>query len=65
MYSLKDAQGQTTEIVSASLIKTPPSDVDWSEYKDFDLGLDPEWQTDQCIEKCQLQECNFHLLEIS
>ena len=40
MDSLRDAQDQMTEI----LIKTPPSDVNWNEYKDFDLGLDPEWQ---------------------
>ena len=33
MDLLKDVQGQTTEIVSASLIKTLPSDVNWSEYK--------------------------------
>ena len=44
MDSLRDAQDQTTEIVSTSLIKSPPSNVNWNECKDFHLGLDPEWQ---------------------
>ena len=44
MDSSKDAQHQTKEIVSPSLIKTPPPDVNWSDYRKFDLGLDPEWQ---------------------
>ena len=43
MDSLDDAQRETKEIVSPSLIKTPPS-VNWSDYESFDLGLDPEWQ---------------------
>ena len=52
MDSLEDAQRETKEIVSPSLIKTPPSDVNWSDYGSFDLGLDPEWQwpTDQSKE---------------
>ena len=55
MDSLKDAQDQTSsrEIVSPSLIKSPPSDVNWSDYKNFDLGVDLgwQWQTDQqCVE---------------
>ena len=52
MDSLEDAQRETKEIVSPSLLKMPPSDVNWSDYKSFDLGLDPEWQwpTDQSEE---------------
>ena len=48
--SLRDAQDQTTEIVSASLIKIPPSDVNWNDYENFDLGLDPEEQWPQYTE---------------
>jgi len=46
MDSLKDSQQQlrAKEIVSPSLIKRPPPNVDWSEYSKFGLGLDPEWQ---------------------
>ena len=50
MDSLRDAQDQTTEIVSTSLIKMPPSDVYWNDYENFDLGSDVEGQWQQYTE---------------
>ena len=54
MDSLKDAYHQTKKtVVSPSLIRTPPSDVNWNDYKSFDLGLDQDWQwlaDEQCVE---------------
>jgi len=46
MDSVRHSQWQlkAKEVVSPSLIKRPPPDVDWSEYNRFDLGLLPEWQ---------------------
>lgn len=45
MDSLKDAYRQTKKtVVSPSLIRTPPSDVNWNDHKCFDLGLDQDWQ---------------------
>jgi len=46
MDSMKHSlrQLKAKEVVSPSLIKRPPPDMDWSEYSRFDLGLPPEWQ---------------------
>ena len=54
MPAMEDAYRQTKKtVVSPSLIRIPPSDVNWNDYKNFDLGLDQDWQwlTDkQCVE---------------
>jgi len=46
MDSPKDSlwQLQLDEIVSPSLIKRPPANMNWNDYSKFDLGLGPEWK---------------------
>ena len=43
MDSLKDSEQQTSEIVSRSLILTPPANYNFRDYPGFDLGVGDEW----------------------
>ena len=43
MDSLKDAQEKTSQIVSPSLILTPPANYNFHDYTVFDLGVGDEW----------------------
>ena len=43
MDSLKDSKQQTSEIVSHSLILTPPAYYNFRDYPGFDLGVGDEW----------------------
>ena len=43
MDSLKDSEQQISQIVSPSLILTPPANYNFRDYPGFDLGIDDEW----------------------
>ena len=43
MDSLKDSEQQTSEIISCSLILTPPANYNFCDYPGFDLEVGNEW----------------------
>ena len=45
MDSLNDTEKKTSQIVSPSLILTPPANYNFRDYPGFDLGVGDEWMT--------------------
>ena len=43
MDSLKDEEEKTSQIVSPSLILTPPANYNFHDYPGSDLGVGDEW----------------------
>ena len=43
MDLLEDSEQQTSEIITHSLILTPPANYNFRNYPGFDLGVGDEW----------------------